>query len=87
MFNYDLAEAWSADSLLAWFSAQRAVAEAIDALEDGGAALLPLVSESDWHAQGMRALHELIVDLKDRVAAESGQLHSRLWELEAMERL
>ncbi len=87
MFNIDAAGAWSSDNLWAWYSARRAVCEAISALEDTGASLLPLVAESDWQAEGVRALHELIIDLKDRTAGECAQLGSRLWEIDAMERL
>lgn len=87
MLNIDSAGAWTSDNLWAWFSARRAVCDAISALEDAGASLLPLVAESDWHADGVRALHELIIELKDRATAETGQLGSRLWEIDAMERL
>jgi hypothetical protein len=71
------------DDLWKWFSAQRAVHEALAALEDAGAGLLPLVEASEWQADGVRALHALIVDLKDRTTIEVGILNSRLWELEA----
>lgn len=87
MFTYDAAGAWTSDNLWAWFSAQRAISEAISALEDAGASLLPLVAASDWQAEGVRALHQLIIELKDRAAAETGQLSSRLWEIDALAQL
>lgn len=83
MLNIIAAEAWSSEALWTWFSAQRAVNEAITALEDAGAGLLPLLEASDWQADGVRALQALIVDLKERATAEVGELSSRLWELEA----
>lgn len=84
MLNIIAAEAWASDAVWNWFSAQRAVNEAITALEDAGAALLPLVAESEWHAEGAAALHELILELRARAASEAGELSSRLWEIEAM---
>lgn len=86
MFTYDSAEAWTSDALWAWFSAQQSVSEAISALEDAGAALLPVAAASDWQAKGVRALHELIIGLQNEAAAEVAQLSSRLWEIEAAAR-
>lgn len=84
MQNFIAAEAVSSEALWAWFSARSAVDEAIGALEDAGAALRPLVEESDWQARGVQSLHLLIVDLKARATAEIGELTSRLWEIEAV---
>ena len=83
MLNIIAASSPTSDALWKWFSAQRAVNEALTALEDAGAGLLPLVEASEWQADGVRALHTLIVDLKDRTMSEVGVLRSRLWELEA----
>jgi len=83
MLNIIGAAAWSSNGLWKLFSAQRAVNEAIIALEDAGAALLPLVDASEWHADGVRALHVLIVDLKERTTAEVGAVRSRSWEIDA----
>ncbi|MDQ0643319.1 hypothetical protein [Microbacterium murale] len=83
MLNIIAADTWSSEAIWRWFSAQRALNEAITALEDAGAGLLPLVDASDWQADGVRALHTLIVDLKARATVEVGVLSSRLWELEA----
>ncbi|MEW1974076.1 hypothetical protein AB0301_03180 [Microbacterium profundi] len=83
MLNIIAASSPASDDLWRWFLAQRAVNEAIAALDDAGAGLLPLVEASDWQADGVRALHALIIDLRDRATAELGVLNSRLWELEA----
>lgn len=83
MLNIIAVDGAVSNTLWNWFSAQRAVGEAITALEDAGAGLLPLVEASRWQADGVRALHALIVDLKERTAAEGGALGSRLWELDA----
>lgn len=83
MLNIIAADAWSSEAVWTWLSAQSAVNEAITALEDAGAGLLPLVEASDWQADGVRALNVLIVDLKGRATIEVGVLSNRLWELEA----
>lgn len=84
MLDYAPAEAWSSDALWSWFSAQRAVLDAIVALEDAGAALLPLIDTTRWHAQGVMALHELIIETRARTASELGELHTRAWEISSL---
>ena len=84
MLNFIVAEAWSSDALWSWYSAQRAVRDAIAELEDAGSALMPLIEASQWHAKGVIALHELIVEARARTAAEIGELSGRLWEIESM---
>lgn len=83
MLNIIAADGWASDAVWMWLSAQRAVDEAAVALADAAAGLLPLVEASHWQAEGVRALHALIIELKDRTTAEVGVLNSRLWELEA----
>ena len=84
MLNVISADSWSTDALWTWYSAQRAVRDAIGALEDAGAALLPLIDASQWHAEGVMALHELIVEVRARTASEIGELDGRLWEIQSM---
>lgn len=84
MLNVIAADPWSTDALWSWYSAQRAVRDAIAALEDAGAALLPLIEASQWHAEGVMALHELIVEARARTASEIGELDGRLWEIQSM---
>lgn len=84
MLNYIAPEAWTSEALWAWYSARHAVDEAIAALEDAGAGLLPLVEQSQWQAKGVMALHELILELRARTASEVGELSSRLWEIDTL---
>ncbi|MCC2028344.1 hypothetical protein [Microbacterium tenebrionis] len=84
MLNIVAAEAWASDSLWFWHSAQRALRDAIIELEDAGAALLPLIDASQWHAKGAMALCALLVEERARTAAEIGELNTRLWEIETM---
>lgn len=84
MLNFIAPEAWTSEALWAWYSARHAVEEAIVALEDAGSALLPLIEQSQWHAQGVMALHELIGELRARAASEIGELNSRLWEIDTL---
>ncbi|HCS61267.1 MAG TPA: hypothetical protein DIW46_07710 [Microbacterium sp.] len=80
MFNYDAPEAWPSENLWAWYSAQRNMMDAVDALESAGAGLFLLMATTDWQAEGVRALHELIIELRDRTSAEVAHVGSRLWE-------
>lgn len=82
MLNIIASDGWASDALWTWFSARRAVDEAITALDDAGVGLLPLVEASEWQAEGVRALHALIIDMKERTTTEVGVLSSRLWELD-----
>lgn len=83
MLNIIAEEGWGANTLGSWFAAQRAADEAVRALEDAGAGLLPLVEASDWQADGVRALHALIIDLRTRVASETGVLGGLQREIES----
>lgn len=85
MFNFDRPAAVGelTGTALEWVRAYTAVEEAIGLLEDAGAALNPLIYESEWQANGVRALHELIVELKRRTAIEIGELGTRLWEIQS----
>ena len=82
MYAIDIAGAGSSAALWAWFAAGREIDGALAALDDAGAALLPLVAETDWHADGVRALHALLDDLRLQTEEERGRLSAREWELE-----
>jgi len=84
MLNIIAADDWGSDALWHWYCARNALDEALQALDGAGAALLPLVEQSAWHAKGVRALHELIIELRARTASEVGELSSRLWEIDAL---
>lgn len=84
MLDVIAADTWTSEALYSWCAAQADVQNAIAALDAAGAALVPLVDASDWQAKGVQSLHALLVDLKDRVGAETGELTSRLWEIQGM---
>lgn len=81
MYDVDIARSWTPDELWARFAAERAIDDAIAALEEAGASLAPLIADTDWRAQGVRALHEELRAFSTGAAAEITQLRSRLWEL------
>lgn len=83
MLNIIAEEGWGANTLGRWFAAQRAAGEAMRTLEDAGAGLLPLVEASDWQADGVRALHALIIDLRTRVTHDTGVLSGLQREIES----
>lgn len=84
MWNFIAADAPASDALYACYSAQRALRDAITAHEEASAALVPLIAESQWHAKGVMALHELLIELKARAAGEIGELENRLHEVGAL---
>ncbi|WP_309104020.1 hypothetical protein [Microbacterium sp.] len=84
MYAIDIAQTGSSEALWAWFAAGREVDEALSELDAAGAALVPLVAETDWHADGVRALHTLLEDLRRQTESERGRLSARQWELERM---
>ena len=84
MLNIIAADAWTSNAFWDWYCAQRAMNDAIAALEDAGAALLPLIDASAWHAKGVLALHELIIEARARTASEVGELSNRLQEIDSL---
>ncbi|MGP6169929.1 hypothetical protein ACTU6V_01820 [Microbacterium sp. A204] len=84
MLNFIAADALASDALFACCSAQRALRDAIAAHEEAAAALVPLIADSEWHAKGVMALHELLIDLRARTAGEVGELENRLHEVQTL---
>lgn len=67
--------------LLAWMSACQDVRTAVAALESAGADLIPIIDASNWQSDGLRALHALLMRLRDDTGRELGRLSIREWEL------
>lgn len=84
MYSFAIAEAASADQLWAWAQAKGAVDDAMGALESAGAALLTLTADTEWHSEGVAALHRKLAGIQDRTALEIGRLHGRESELASM---
>lgn len=84
MYSFVSTGSWSADELWARYAAAQALDDAISCLEQAGAALSPLVAQSDWRSRGVRALHDLLDELVTRTSAEITGLRTRAWELEAV---
>lgn len=84
MYATDIAQGGASESLGAWFAAGRALDRALDAFETAGAALSGVVAETDWHADGVRALHTALGDLLSHIEVEHGRVAGRQWELERM---
>jgi hypothetical protein len=84
MLNFLAADALGSSALYDCYCAQGALREAITAHEDAATALVPLIADSEWHAKGVMALHELLVELKARTAGESGELENRLHEVRTL---
>ena len=84
MYSTEIAGDWAPDQIWGWYAARRFVNDAIEALEQAGVALAPLVADTDWQAKGVRKLHETIESMSAEGAAGESSLRMRLWELEAV---
>lgn len=82
MYSFTTAESWSSEGLWSWFVAGRETRVALEAVEEAAGGLLQLSVDADWQAQGMRALHDLLVELQRRAEAVMAELHVREWEIE-----
>lgn len=83
MYSTEIANDGAPEQLWGWHAARRFVNDAMEALEDAGVALVPLVSDTEWHADGVRKLHEAIEGFREQCAAAESSLRMRLWELES----
>jgi hypothetical protein len=81
MYSFITAESWSSEGLWSWFVAGRETRAALDAVEEAAGSLHQLAADADWQAQGMRALHDLLVELQARAEALMAELHVRDWEI------
>ncbi|WEK61291.1 MAG: hypothetical protein P0Y60_00605 [Candidatus Microbacterium colombiense] len=84
MYSFMLAESGSSDQFWNWFLATREVGRALTAVEEAAGGLRALVAASEWHADGVRALHDLLRGLQSRAETTMGELHVRAWELSRM---
>lgn len=83
MYSLALTPGVGSGTFWTWMLVSREIGAAISVLEEAGAALVPLVDETDWQSSGLRALHGLLGGLRDGTGAEIGQLRVREWELGA----
>ncbi|MDQ0727735.1 hypothetical protein [Microbacterium sp. W4I20] len=85
MYSFANVDTVSTDELLACFAAARLIEAAIGALERAGAALVPLIDDSDWQSEAVRSLHGILLLFTDRTRVEIGGLRLRQSELETVE--
>ena len=83
MYSIAPDHAVGSEALWVSFLARRELADAISILERAGAALIPMLDDSDWQSDGLRALHDLLARLRDDTGVELGHLQVREWELAA----
>jgi N-acetylglutamate synthase-like GNAT family acetyltransferase len=81
MYSFTTAESWSPAGLWSWFVAGRETCAALDAVAEAAGSLSQLAVDADWQAQGVRALHALLVELQSRAEAVMAELHVREWEI------
>lgn len=81
MYSFTTADCWSSEGLWSRLVAGREIRAALDAVEDAAGALHVLASDADWQAQGVRALHVLLVELQERAEVVMAGLYVRDWEV------
>ncbi len=81
MYSFTPAESWTSEAFWSWFVADRETRAALDAVEDAAVGLHQLAADADWQAQGVRALHMLLVELRARAEAVIAELRVREWEI------
>jgi len=82
MHSFTIAESGTSADAWACLQASSAVDEAISALNAAGAGLVGLTVDTEWQADGVRALHERLVAFQSTAGVEVGRLSSRAWELD-----
>ncbi|WP_157559927.1 hypothetical protein [Microbacterium sp. H83] len=78
---------WETETVVtAWAksAARRHLREAIDALDDARVRLIGLAEDTEWHSDGVRAMHEKLSDLQRRTAAVAGSVRFRQSEIEGV---
>lgn len=83
MYSTEIAGDWAPEQIWGWHAARRFVNDAIEALEDAGVLLVPLIADTDWQAAGVRKLNATIDGFAVQCASAESSLRLRLWELEA----
>lgn len=82
MYSFTTAESWSSEGLWSRLVAGRETRAALAAVEEAAGSLQQLAIDADWQAQGVRALHALLVELQGRAEAVMAELYVRVWEIE-----
>ena len=82
MHSFTIAESGTSADAWACLQAAAAVDEAIAALDAAGSALVGLTIDTEWQADGVRALHDKLVAFQTGAGSEVGRLSTRAWELD-----
>ncbi|MFB7249404.1 hypothetical protein [Microbacterium sp. NPDC056234] len=83
MYSTEIANDGAPEQIWGRHAARRFVNDAIEALEEAGVALAPLITDTQWQANGVRKLHGTIDGFREQCAGAESSLRMRLWELEA----
>lgn len=81
MYTFALAQTGAAESTWAKARAAHDLDTAIDAFDDARASLIGLAADTQWHSDGVRAMHDAIADFERRTGVESSAAHSRASEV------
>ena len=77
-------DTWTADDAARWAQAGVYLRGALLCAEAATAVLTPLPAETQWSSEGLRALHEALLDFRERAASVLSPLRQRVheWETE-----
>jgi len=77
-------DTWTADDAARWAQAGVYLRGALFCAEAATAVLTPLPAETQWSSEGLRALHEALLDFRERAASVLSALRQRVheWETE-----
>ncbi len=82
MYAFAIADTGGSEAAWALILAGHAVDEAVQALDAVGAALDPLIADTEWESEGVRAVRRELLGYRDGAAAEVARLHERSREME-----
>lgn len=84
MYSIAIAEAGASNQLWAVFQAGSELRAAAAALDDAGGSLRTLSTDTQWHSDGVRALHQKLDEFAARTSTESVEARDRALEVEGV---
>lgn len=82
MHTFTIAASGTSVDTWACLQAAQSVNDAIASLDAAGAALIGLTTDTEWSADGVRALNMKLESFQTRASTETGRLQTRVHEIE-----
>lgn len=81
MHTFEIVGTGASDAAWARSQALREIRAAVDAVNAAAAVLVRLTVDTEWDSDGVRALHQALVEFAGRTSAEEAALQDREHEL------